>query len=144
MYRLAIALLLGTTTHSSAAGDLKWPDPELRVPPLVKSFILRECKMAEGNPVESVNECIIAEQYGYRAVVAMLTDEETGELAAVKYRACRAGLGAIGGRFHRNKADCISAPLDIAWRYEFSREASLEDRVIVQMEVKTFTHPFQR
>ena len=55
----------------------------------------------------------------------MLIDEELGERAAERYRGCAVGLGKIGGRFHRRKADCLSRVYHVVWRYEFIEETSL-------------------
>lgn len=105
------------------ACELRWPDPEIRIPGQVRSFIRMECNAARGFGEETVNECVAAEGYAYRAVVTMLTDPVTGDRAVERYRICTGGLGTLGGMFHRRKADCIGMPLRINWRFEFMQEA---------------------
>ena len=55
----------------------------------------------------------------------MLMDIEFGERAAERYRSCAAGLGSLGGKFHRRKADCVSRAYCIVWRLEYSEETSI-------------------
>lgn len=90
-------------------------------------FIAGECARYRGFSDESVEDCMRAEAYGYRAVVMMLGDPEFGDRAAERYRGCAVGLGDQGGRFHRRKAECLSEAYHIVWRYEFSRRASTEE-----------------
>jgi hypothetical protein len=90
-------------------------------------FIAIECEQYRGFSEESVEDCMRAEAYGYRAVVTMLGDPEFGDRAAERYRGCAVGLGDFGGRFHRRKAECLSEAYHIVWRYEFSRRASAEE-----------------
>lgn len=97
-----------------------WPNAEIPVPLLVRDFIWSECTRFVGTSEESMDECVVAETYGYRAVVTILADATVGEKAAKRYRACAAGLGDHGGRFHRRKAECISGSLGIVWRFEYS------------------------
>jgi hypothetical protein len=106
--------------------DIRWPDGEIPVPSEVMAFIASECRMFQGSSEEDVPACMDAERYGYRAVVSMLTEDATGEMAAERYRACRAGLGAEGGRFHRRRAECMGSSLGILWRFEFMRKAAAD------------------
>ncbi len=106
--------------------DIRWPDPSIAVPFEVRSFIAAECRASRGSSEEDLASCIEGEHYGYRAVVAVLMDADTGDRAAELYRACRAGLGAEGGRFHRRRAECMGTSLGILWRFEFTRKASVE------------------
>ena len=57
----------------------------------------------------------------------MLSDPETAEEAAERYRVCQAGLGAYGGRFHRRRAGCIGNSLGYRWRFESTRRASIQE-----------------
>lgn len=126
MFAVRAALILLASVGPLAAHSLiKWPDPSVEVPKLVRSYIVRECIAYKGTSEETVDECIQGEAYGYRAVVEMLTKPDTGEEAAERYRACAAGLGDFGGRFHRRKAECIGTAFDYVWRFEFTRRASL-------------------
>ena len=100
---LATALLVLGSSGTFAAE--MWPDPGIPVPPLVHMFILAECQDYAGAIDEDLGGCIAGEGHGYRATVMMLSDPETGELAAERYQACRAGLGMHGGRFHRRRAE---------------------------------------
>ncbi|AZQ68362.1 hypothetical protein EF888_15230 [Silicimonas algicola] len=109
------------------AGGIAWPDPRIPVPDDVRVFVHSECEAFRGWSEETVDECITGELYGYRAVVMMLMDEELGETTAERYRGCAAGLGGLGGRLHRRKAECISAVHCIVWRFSFSRETALQD-----------------
>ena len=107
------------------ACNLAWPDASIPVPQHVRLFINSECQEFSGWGEETVDECVSRETYGYRAVVTVLMDEELGERAAARYRGCAAGLGRLGGKFHRRKAQCISIALGIKWRFAYSRETSL-------------------
>lgn len=118
-------ILIALATQADAVGELRWPNPQIAVPPEVQRFIVAECHYYKATSDETVDACIRGEGYGYRAVVMMLMDEEDGERAAERYRACRAGLGALGGRFHRRRAECIGGSLGYVWRFEFSRRAAL-------------------
>lgn len=113
-----------TLATGPAAVEIKWPDPNIPVPPLVHDYIVAECHYYKGFSEESVNDCILGERYGYRAVVMMLTDLALGDRFAERYRDCAVGLGDLGGRFHRRKAECMSSVLGYVWRFEFTREAS--------------------
>lgn len=112
---------------ADAAGcEVRWPNPDIQVPPLVQSYIAAECELYEGFSEESVQECILGERYGYRAVVAMLSGSEYGEGYAARYRMCATGLGDLGGRFHRRRAECMATVYLFVWRFEFTRQASVE------------------
>jgi hypothetical protein len=115
--RLGLVVALGLAA-SPAFGfcTILWPDDEIPVPELVRLFIAAECRVAHGTG-PAAEECVRGEFGGYRATVMMLTDAEHGEKAASRYRACAAGLGADGGRFHRRRAQCIGGSLDILWRF---------------------------
>jgi hypothetical protein len=73
-------------------------------------------------------------------VVMMLMDERDGALAAERYRACRAGLGAEGGRFHRRRAECLGCSLGYHWRFEFTRRAVVGGQGPVIDFAGTFDH----
>jgi hypothetical protein len=122
-FTAALALL---ATPALASG-VAWPDPRIAVPDDVRIFVHAECEEFRGWSEETVDECIAGELYGYRAVVMMLMDEELGEVTAKRYRGCAAGLGNLGGKFHRRKAECVSAVHCIVWRFSFSRETELQD-----------------
>lgn len=113
-----------TLATGPAAAEIKWPDPNIPVPPLVQDYIVAECHYYKGFSEESVRDCILEERYGYRAVVMMLADPKMGEGFAERYRDCAVGLGDQGGRFHRRKAECMGGALCYVWRFEFTREAS--------------------
>lgn len=97
---------------------IHWPQSDIAVPHLVARYIHAECWDYAGTTGESVDECLAGERSGYRATVMMLQDLEQGEKAAERYRACAAGLGEFGGRFHRRRAECIGNSLNIFWRFE--------------------------
>ena len=118
---LILSLLLASQTPAGAC-KIMWPNAEIPVPPLVREFIDSECLRYKGTSEERLDECITAETYGYRAVVTILADAQLGEKAAARYRACAAGLGDHGGRFHRRKAECIGGSLGLVWRFEFSMQ----------------------
>jgi hypothetical protein len=121
--RLRLASILSLLLALQAEADvcrIVWPNAEISIPPLVRDFIMSECNRYLGTTEESLSDCVTAESYGYRAVVTILTDAQTGEKAAERYRACAAGLGDQGGRFHRRKAECIGSSLGLVWRFEFS------------------------
>lgn len=113
------------STADVAGCEIRWPNPAIQVPPLVQSYIVAECQSYEGFSEESVQECILGEGYGYRAVVAMLADSEYGDGYAARYRMCSVGLGDLGGRFHRRKAECMATVFLLVWRFEFTRQASV-------------------
>lgn len=124
-----LLLVAGTWTAlatSLAACEIKWPDPDVQVPPLVQSYIVSECRSYKGYSEENVHDCIVGERYGYRSVVAMLEDPQRGPEYAERYRSCAVGLGDLGGRFHRRKAECMATVYRYVWRFEFTRQASLE------------------
>ena len=111
---------VAVVSHAGPSQGLNWPDPSIPVPGYVRAFIKSECVEFQGWGDETIEECIAGEMYGYRAVVTMLMDDVLGERAAERYRGCSAGLGKIGGRFHRRKADCVSRIYHIVWRFEHS------------------------
>lgn len=120
---LRLATILSLLVASQAPADvckIVWPNAEIPIPTLVHDFILSECARYAGTTEESVDDCVTAEGYGYRAVVTILADAQMGEKAAERYRACAAGLGDHGGRFHRRKAECIGGSLGLKWRFEFT------------------------
>ncbi len=119
------AVFLASQLGCAQACELKWPNAQITIPDEVHRFILIECIKYKGWTEESVDACIEGESYGYRAVVTMLMDPETAETSAERYRACRAGLGDQGGRFHRRRAECIGIGFGYIWQFEFSRRASL-------------------
>ncbi len=129
MRKLAISTLLYvfliSTAYSDVLPGLAWPDPSIPIPDNVNSFIHSECVEFQDWSGETVGECISREMYGYRAVVTMLTDSKFGERAAERYRGCTAGLGKLGGRFHRRKAECVSTAYKVVWRFEYSEEVFL-------------------
>lgn len=114
--------MLAFPCSAPEAGELRWADAEIRLPPDIRRFIAEECRAAQPNPFETWSECVRGESFGYRAVVTMLLDEGDGERAASRYRACQGGLGSLGGRFHRRRADCIGMPLGYLWRFEHSEQ----------------------
>ena len=119
--RLWLAPILSLFLASLAdAGKIVWPNAEIPVPSPVGDYILSECYRYLGSTEESLETCVTAKFYGYRAIVTMLADAQTGDKAAERYRACAAGLGDYGGRFHRRKAECIGSSLGFKWRFEFS------------------------
>ena len=125
MRGLLMAGLLVAGPSVALAGGIKWPDAEIPVPPLVHSFIVAECLEYAGSADEDVDACIEGERAGYSATLMMLSDTEIGELAAARYRACRAGLGAEGGRFHRRRAECIGSSFHYVWRFHSTKRAAL-------------------
>lgn len=119
--RLASILSLSLALQAEADYcTIIWPNAEIAIPSLAHDFIVSECIRYKGTSEESLDDCIIAESYGYRAVVTILADAKVGEKAAERYRACAAGLGDHGGRFHRRKAECIGGSLGLTWRFEFT------------------------
>jgi hypothetical protein len=107
------------------AGKIYWPNPNIPIPIEVRNYIVSECLEHRGWGEETVDECINGESYGYRAVVMMLVDEELGEKSAERYRGCAAGLGDLGGMFHRRKAECLSTVYCITWRFAYSERADM-------------------
>lgn len=114
-----LSLLLALQAEAGPC-TIIWPNAEIEVPSLVHDFITSECIRYKGTSEESLDDCITAESYGYRAIVTILADAQMGDKAAERYRACAAGLGDYGGRFHRRKAECIGGSLGLVWRFEFS------------------------
>ncbi len=112
--------------HPLSAHEIKWPDARIPVPTLVRAYIVAECFEFKDTTEEKIHACIRGEMFGYRAVVMMLSEPATGEEAAERYRACRAGLGNFGGRFHRRRAECIATSFGYRWHFEYSRRASTE------------------
>lgn len=123
---LAAGLLMLGAQVAQAGGELRWPDTAIPVPALVHDFILAECVDYAASSEEDIDACVAGERHGYRAVVMMLSDPETAEKAAERYRACRVGLGLHGGRFHRRRADCVGHAFRYIWRFESTSRASLE------------------
>lgn len=123
LHRLAmiISLLLASQAPADAC-KIVWPNAEIPIPTLIQDFILSECIRYKGTTEETIDDCMVGESYGYRAVVTTLNDAQIGEKAAERYRACAAGLGDFGGRFHRRKAECIGGSLGLVWRFEFSSQ----------------------
>lgn len=119
-------LSLAAPLGPAAAGEIRWPDPGIPVPAHVAAYIAAECADGRRSSDEEPRACISGEAYGYRAVVEMLSAADHGAFAAERYRACAAGLGAHGGRFHRRKADCVGAAFGYKWRFEFSERAALD------------------
>lgn len=120
---LRLASILSLLLASQAQPEMckiVWPNAEIAIPSLVHDFILSECLRYKGASEETLDDCIAGESYGYRAVVTIFADAQVGEKAAERYRACAAGLGDYGGRFHRRKAECIGGSLGMLWRFEFS------------------------
>ncbi len=139
---ISACLLLTALSPSNASDhlscEIKWPNPDIAVPAKVRAYIAWECGKYQGQTGESFADCVRGERYGYRAVVGMLSDPETGDRAAERYRACAAGLGDFGGRFHRRRAECIGGSLRIVWRFEDSRHAASE-RDAVEMDVTSLS-----
>lgn len=129
---LLVATVWMALSAPLGAIEIRWPDADIPVPPLVQSYIVSECHTYKGFSEESVHDCIQGERYGYRAVVMMLNDPEMGEAFAERYRGCAAGLGDLGGRFHRRKAECMSAVYCQLWRFEFSRRASSDGHPVIR------------
>jgi hypothetical protein len=123
---LGVAAVLSGICGTANASDLAWPNPAISIPPLVDSYIASECRRYASFSEETIAECREGERYGYRAVVGLLMDPETGEKAAELYRDCRVGLGDLGGRFHRRRAECMGAAFELYWRFEFADEAAAE------------------
>lgn len=121
---LAIAFVLCV---GSGWKEVKWPDPEIFVPPLVLEFIDAECDDHTPATGEGRAACVEGEKAGYRATVMMLIAPETGERAAERYRACAAGLRMAGGRFHRRRAECIGHTIGYHWRFEHHSRARLRE-----------------
>lgn len=140
---MAALLVVGPSVTS--AGEIRWPDEAIPVPNLVHGFIVAECVDYAGTTDEDIDACIAGEWSGYRATVMMLSDPEIGEHAAERYRACRAGLGAHGGRFYRRRAECIGGSFHFVWRFESARRASLPEpdphaRIAVENAPSTRLH----
>jgi len=119
-----VALILLASMAPASECKIKWPNPNISVPAEVGHYIVSECHRYRGFAEESVADCIRGERYGYRAVVMLLTDPVDGEKFAERYRGCQVGLGDLGGRFHRRRAECMSTVAEYVWRFEFTREAS--------------------
>ncbi len=138
---LFLFLVLSVSPRTLSGGGLMWPDADISIPPEVRSYILSECREFKGFSEETVGECVRGESFGYRAVVMMLTDPVTREKAAERYRACRAGLGRYGGRFHRRKAECIGGTFHITWRFELTQRAGIEETVPLRQAENEGTAP---
>lgn len=130
-FHLLAVLIWLASLSSSGAYEIKWPDADIPVPPMIHAYIVTECHTHKGFSEESVQDCIQAERYGYRAVVTMLIDPVRGEEFANRYRMCRAGLGDLGGRFHRRRADCMACVMQIVWRFEFMQRASIGSNTVI-------------
>jgi len=113
------------------AFEIKWPNAEIVVPPLVQTYIVAECQKYRGYSEESVGECINAERYGYRAVVMMLSEPVLGDRFAEQYRNCRVGVGDLGGRFHRRRAECMGCLMNYVWRFEYMQRADIDSALTV-------------
>jgi len=124
---LAAALFILGSDPVFAGSTIIWPNAAIPVPDPVHAFILAECSDYAGLTDESFDACIEGERLGYRATVMMLSSPETGDRAAERYRACRAGLGMHGGRFHRRRADCVGGAFGYRWRFENTRRASVPE-----------------
>ena len=122
---IQVSLITLTLQSPAAAVELRWPDPGIAIPPLVHQFILSECRDHRHTSAESIAACIFGERQGYRAVVMMLTDETTGEMAAARYRECGNDVVDPGGAFHRTRATCIGRSFNYRWQFEFIDEAVL-------------------
>lgn len=118
-----VTILILPLGPASSAGRLWWPDRTIDVPPAVRSFIYAECVDHTPGSAADIGDCINAEMAGYRATVEMLNDPVLGMEAAERYRACAAGLGTVGGGFHRRRAQCIGGSLGIKWRFETAGKA---------------------
>ena len=132
MFHLLLPICVAALLPGGAMAEtsvIRWPDADIALPPEVRSFIIAECNQFRGTSQEDLPSCYRGEAYGYRAVVMMLMDEQDGDIAAERYRACRAGLQAEGGRFHRRRAECIGSTFHYHWRFVFNRRASLGDRL---------------
>ncbi len=131
--RLSLSLVLGLVAAlpAMAGGKPVWPDADIPVPPKVHAYIVAECVDYQSISEETLSECVAGEAYGYRAVVTMLKDPVTGDQSAERYRACRAGLGDYGGRFHRRRAECMGYALGFAWKFEFMERAAAETQTSV-------------
>ena len=125
-FLLRCSLVLLPTYVFAQACQINWPDPDIPVPPLVRSFISDECLAFDRERDGDWQSCIRSEEYGYRAVVMMLSDAQIGQTAAERYRACRQGLGAADGRFHRRRAECMGWSFGYVWRFEYTRRPSLD------------------
>ena len=146
-YPLIIALLIVGPSVALAGWVIKWPDAAIPVPHLVHTFIVGECLDYAGTTDEDIDACVAGERYGYRATVMMLSDSEIGERAAERYRACRAGLGMHGGRFHRRRAECIGHSFRYVWRFQSTRHASIPEpdpRLRTAVEGAPSTRPNDR
>ena len=126
-YLLIVALLFVGPSVTFAGKVNKWPDAAIPVPHLVHTFIVAECLDYAGTTDEDIDACVAGERYGYRATVMMLSDPEIGEKAAERHRACRAGLGMHGGRYHRRRAECIGNSFRYMWRFQSTRRASIPE-----------------
>mgnify|MGYP001812969648 FL=1 len=126
MYSLRIFLAsTALLVTPASACKIAWPDANIPIPEEVRAFIGSECHEFHGWSEETLDECISGERYGYCAVVTILMNQELGKKAAERYRGCATGLGRLGGKYHRRKAECVSAALGLRWRFSYSRETSL-------------------
>lgn len=101
MYRV-----IATSMCVVASGAL-WANEAIPVPPLVKIFIENECGRAFAIKDPRLEACITDETEGYRATIALLTNPASGDVAAASYHRCSGNQA--GGRFHRDKAECLRA-----------------------------------
>ena len=92
-YLVATTAVLITAPLAASPCSPAWADAKIVVPPMVQSFIANECQAAIGSSEETVDECIRAEGYGYRAQVTLLASAEHGERAQDRYRICTGGMG---------------------------------------------------
>ena len=129
VHLLATLIVLASPTAANAC-EIKWPNADIPVPPFVHDYIVAECHTYKGFSEENEQDCVRGERFGYQAVVTMLTDPVRGDHFAEQYRACRAGLGDLGGRFHRRRAECMGSVAMIVWRFEFTQRASITGRTV--------------
>ena len=115
-------LLFCVMPITAVSCELTWASAEIPIPAQVRSFISSECRAARDSSEETVEECISAEGYGYRATVTLLTDPLVGDSAVHRYRVCSGGLSTEGGRFHRRKAECTGLPMGLVWRFDRTEE----------------------
>jgi hypothetical protein len=133
MMRFHLFAILSLLASQTAAGacEIKWPNADIPVPPLVHDYIVAECHTYKDFAEENEQDCIRGERFGYQAVVTMLSDPVLGDDFAEQYRDCSAGLGDLGGRFHRRRAECMGSVAMYVWRFEFTQRASVTGRTVI-------------
>lgn len=124
-----VALVSVICAPAASACEIKWPNANISVPSEVHAYIVSECNKYKGFSEETVDSCIRGERYGYRAVVMLLADPADGGKFAELYRSCQVGLGDLGGRFHRRRAECMSTVVRYVWRFEFVQQAAIDDAI---------------